>query len=236
MLPTLLWRCPLCATDDALEQIPRLFRGDLVRCRACRAEWRLRRVPGDDFYLRLIRGGPRPPRQVEDSGAPNLFGKTASAERSVAAWYDALKATVRLAPLHDPALALYPGETLYLASGPATLQAEESDPRFFPVPESATAGRADKRAMRGRMVGAGRLFLTDRRLAWQGDAATCDFPLVRLNSAYALLADGLVLMVELRLYTVRFLQESLIKWVTHIALIAPQVAAATGHRIATAHF
>lgn len=294
MLPTLLWRCPLCATNDALTQSPRPFRDDLVRCRACRAEWRLRRVPGDDFYLELTHvgddrgaawrlpagGGPQDtPSQVGDKPhTSNIRHRTSNIQHPVAAWYDAMKATVRLAPIHDPALALGPGETLYLASGPAILHAEEDDPRCFPAPApnssmrqaapgnarsgiaavrkppSGSAGhsldpkqpaeasspensprRIDKRAVRGRPVGAGRLFLTDRRLAWQGEAVACDFPLARLNSAYALLADGLVLMVELRLYTVRFLRESLLKWVTYIALVAPQVEAATGHRIATSH-
>jgi len=274
MIPTLLWRCPLCAADDALAQIPRLFRGDLVHCRACRAQWRLRRVPGDDFYLKLTRDGDRRdmalhlPTEGDRQSAPLQDG----AERSVAAWYDAMKATVRLAPIHDPALALHPGETLYLASGPAMLQAEEDDPRFFPAPApttsvsraeirvprsglEASAGHSldpkkpakasspedaphhmDKRAVRGRPVGAGRLFLTDRRLAWQGEPTAHDFPLARLNSAYALLTDGLVLLVEMRLYTVRFLRESLLKWVTFISLIAPQVEAATGHRIAVSNF
>lgn len=261
MIPTLLWRCPLCATDDALAQIVRPLRGDLVRCRACRAEWRLRRVPGDDFYLKLTRGGDgrdaalRLPARGDRQGAPLHVGD----EHSVATWYDAMKATVRLTPIHDPAFVLLPGETLFLASGPTELQAEETDPRFFPAPDSVAAnradkqdepvchrvtlsprhriaaGRADKREVQGRAVGGGRLFLTDRRLAWQGEAAACDFPLARLNSAYALLADGLVLMVEMRLVTVRFRRESLLKWVTYIALVAPQVAAATGHRIAMSH-
>jgi hypothetical protein len=56
MIPLLLWRCPLCATDDALEHQVRCFRADRVRCRRCRAEWRVRRVPGDNFYLKLVAG------------------------------------------------------------------------------------------------------------------------------------------------------------------------------------
>lgn len=237
MIPTLLWRCPLCATDDALEQVVRPLRRDLVRCRACRAEWRLRRVPGDDFYLKLTRGGDdrmalRPPAGRDHQGAPHHVGD----EHSVAAWYDAMKTTVRLIPRRDPAFSPLPGETLYLASGPAVWQAEATDPLFFPAAASAPAGQKDKREVQGRTVGTGRLFLTDRRLAWQSEAAACDFPLARLNSAYALLADGLVLMVEMRLYTVRFLSESLLKWATYIALVAPQVEATTGHRIATSHF
>jgi hypothetical protein len=226
MIPMLLWRCPLCATDDALEQIARLLRAERVRCRACGAEWRMRRVPGDTFYLRLIRAG-----QGTDAIARPALGN----ERSIAAWYDAMKATVSLTPIREPALTLLPGEILYLASGPVRLQAEETDPIFFPAPESPPVVRTAKREVRGKAVGEGRLFLTDGRLVWQGEAMYA-FPLVRLNSAYALTDDGLALMVEMRLYTVRFLRESLLKWVTHIALVARQVEAATGHRIATSHY
>ncbi len=223
MIPVLLWRCPLCASDDALEQITRPLRAERVRCHDCGAEWRLRRVPGDTFYLKLIRAG-------------QIAGASIGDERSIAAWYDAMKATVHLAPRHDPALALLSGETLYLASGRVQLYAEETDPLFFPVPESAPAARVAKQEVRGKLVGEGRLFLTDRRLVWQGGAADCAFPLARLNSVYALTDDGLALMVEMRLYTVRFLHESLLKWVMYFALVAHQVAAATGHRIVTSHY
>jgi hypothetical protein len=43
-------------------------------------------------------------------------------------------------------------------------------------------------------------------------------------------------MVEMRLYTVRFLEESVLKWVTYLAFVARQVQAETGHRITTSHF
>jgi hypothetical protein len=223
MIPMLLWRCPLCAADDALEQIARPLRTEQVCCHACGAEWRMRRVPGDTFYLKLIWAG---------QGASAPIGD----ERSIAAWYDAMKATVHLAPRHDPALALLPAETLYLASGPVRLYAEETDPRFFAVSETAPAARIAKQEVRGKLVGEGRLFLTDQRLVWRGGAADCAFPLARLNSVYALTDDGLALMVEMRLYTVRFLRESLLKWVMYFALTARQVEAATGHRIATSHY
>ncbi len=217
----LLWRCPLCATNDALVHVERRFRADRVYCRHCGAEWRLRRVPGDNFYLRLERGEGR-----AESGD----------ERSLTAWYDAMKATVRLEPLRDPAVALERGETLYLASGATELIAEESDPLFFPVPPGGGTTRRDKGEVGGRIAGRGRLFLTNRRLIWQSGGRSWSWPLARLNSAYAFVDYGVMFLIEMRLYMAHFLEESLLKWVTYLALVAPLVEAETGHRIVTSHF
>jgi hypothetical protein len=228
MIPILLWRCPLCATNDALIHVERRFRTDLVCCRRCQAEWRLRRVPGDNFYLKIVKGwnGVR---------ADNIRAQGRD-EQSVTAWYDAMKATLHLEPVHDPAVVLQPGELLYLASGPAELMAEETDSLFFPVPAGAQTTAANKQKVRGKMAGRGRLFLTDRRLIWQAGGQAHSWPLRRLNSAYAFLNYGVMFMVEMRLYTVHFLEESLLKWVTYVALVAPLVEAETGHRITTSHF
>jgi len=208
--------------NDALTQDSRLWQADRLRCRHCLAWWRVRRVPGDNFYLRLMSTGV--------SGAALAVGT----ERSIGEWYDAMKQTLRLLPLHDPALSLLPGEALYLASGPVRLQVEEGDPLFFPH-APAMAG-VDKRAVRAASAGQGRLFLTDRRLVWQGEGPPRVFPLVQLNSAYAVMDQGLALMVGMRLYMAHFLTESLLKWVTYLALVAGELAARTGRRIETSHF
>jgi hypothetical protein len=230
MIPTLLWRCPLCSTHDALVHVERRFRADRVYCRYCWAEWRLRRAPGDNFYLKLV-GQACPECSRRDGGLPQKHD-----ERSITAWYDLMKATLRLEPLQDPAVALEPGEMLYLASGPAELIAEEGDPLFFPDAPGADTNRLDKRKVGGKLAGRGRLLLTNRRLIWQDEGLTRSWPLARLNSAYAFLNYGVMFLVEMRLYTVHFLEESLLKWVTYVALVAPLVEAETGHRIATSNF
>ncbi|MBN1660182.1 MAG: hypothetical protein JXA93_17410 [Anaerolineae bacterium] len=224
MIEMLLWRCPVCERDDALGHEVRRWRADRVWCRACGAEWRLRRVPGDNYYLRLVMDRDSKRAATRD-------------ERSITAWYDALKATVRLAPVADPAVDLAAGESLYLASQAAELIAQEDDPLFFPATaRDGTPGDGSRQPARGRPAGRGRLFLTNRRLIWQGETHNASWPLARLNSAYAFLDHGVMLMVDMRLYTVHFLAESLLKWVTHIALVASQVEAETGHRIATSNF
>ena len=249
MIPLLLWRCPLCATNDALRHVERFLARDRVYCTRCQAEWCMRRVPGDNFYLKLI-------VPSDSASLRNVELFQPGTERSVTAWYDAMKETIRLEATHDPALPLSPGETLYLASGPATLEVEETDPLFFPraTPQESFASgaivtprgqgleqkrvpnRIDKRYVRGRNVGGGRLFLTNRRLVWQGDGSIGSFALDRLSSVYAVLDFGLMLLVEMRLYIISFEGESVLKWLTHVGLIAWQIEAQTGHRIETSHF
>jgi len=232
MIPMLLWRCPLCATDEALEQRRRPLRADLLRCAACGAQWRVRRVPGDDFYLKLV-------RSAEGAGT----------ERSLADWYAAMKRKVTLSPIHDDALPLEPGEALYLASRAAELEGEEGDPLLDPSPANPEGGparegaRRDKREVAGVVAGCGRLFLTNRRLAWrpthpvgQGGGEVISFSLQRLNSAYAMMDFGLALLVGTRLYAVYLPEESVLKWVHYLALAARQVEAETGHVISTSHY
>lgn len=223
MIPLLLWRCPLCAANDALLHTPRRLGGDLVRCTSCRAEWRLRRVPGDAFYLRLTTG-------VEGQRA----------EQPLSAWYDRMKATLQLLPIADSEFAPEAGETLWLASRAMELEVEEADPLFFP--QDAPSGRVDKSRVAGVRVGEGRLFLSDRRLVWQRRAAEgsgprlVSFPLTQVNSAFAMMDFCLGLLVGMRFYGVYPLQESILKWVAYLALVAPQVRAATGHTITTSHY
>jgi hypothetical protein len=227
MIPLLLWRCPLCAVNDAVVHTSRQFRPDLVRCTHCGAEWRMRRVPGDNFYLKLVKG-------TSGVGDERLLAPCGT---GLADWYAAMKRTVRLAPIHDSAALLQPGEVLYLASGPAQLQVEEDDPLFFPE-RGDELSTAEKREVGGVTVGRGRLFLTNRRLVWLGEVlpAVVSFPLTRVNSVYAMMDFGVVFLIEMRLYAVYFLEESLLKWVTYAALVARQVLAETGHRITTSHF
>ena len=219
MIPTLLWRCPLCETNDALVHLPRRFRRDLVQCRHCSAEWRVRRALGDDYYLEPVQSS-------------EVVGQ----ERPLREWYSDMKRTVGLVPIEAPEVSLQAGEMAYLVSGPVDLTAEANDPLFFPAPDSPAVVHLEKSKVRGVVVGRGTLVLTNQRLIWQGNGHTCSFSLENINSAHTLLDYGVAFMAGMRLYIASFLEESVLKWITYLSLVAHQVEAETGHRIATSHF
>jgi hypothetical protein len=222
VIPTLLWRCPICGVNDALVHTRRLIGAERVDCNFCGARWRVRRVPGDNFYLKLVAGGAQC-IEVDE-------------EMSITAWYDLMKASLQLIPVDDHELGLPNGEFLYLASGSIEMQAEADDPAFFPAKSDSQSPQMDKAAINPGSLGQGRLYLTDRRLIWGANSGLVSFPLERLNSAYAVVDFGLALMVMTRLYVVHFLEESPLKWVTYLAQVAHQAEAVSGHRIVTSHF
>lgn len=224
MIPMLLWRCPICQTHDALTHLARRFRADRVTCAHCDAAWRVRRVLGDNYYLKRI-----------DSSTGE------EDERSITAWYDAMKQGLALAPVADAEMAPEPDERLYLASAEIELYVEETDPLFFPDGQGRL-DKVEKRQVTGASVGTGRLFLTDRRVVWQaarspdGERDPVSFPLQRVSSAYAMMDFGIALMVGMRLYAAYLRQESPLKWVSYLGLVADQVRTETGHQIATSHY
>ncbi|MCX6915769.1 MAG: hypothetical protein NT167_22445 [Verrucomicrobia bacterium] len=227
MITDLLWRCPLCATNDALMQQRRLFRPPQLRCRHCGTTWQVRRVIGDDYWLKVIAS----PATQEQVGRG----------RPLAQWYARLKETVALAPIEatsvpsHPAVTLGDGERLYLASRTVRLAAEAGDPLFFGGADTDTPH--DRKEMGSARVGQGRLLLTNQRLMWQGvDGRQVDFALDKLNSAYATFNVALVLLYGMRLYSVRFTQESLLKWITYFAYVAKEIKAASGHLITTSNY
>lgn len=212
MIPDLLWRCPLCAANDALVHRRAWLRAETVSCTVCGARWRVRRAVGDDFYLRLTQPG--------SSQNQCLIGE----ERRLAAWYHLMKQSLHLEPVSDENLpiALFDGESLYLASGEAEL---------WGVPSQGGARGFFEPVYLDR----GRLFLTNARLVWQGDTQQADYPLRHVNGVYAIINFNLALVVGQQMYQVLFARESPLKWVSYAARLALRVQAESGHLLRTSH-
>ena len=244
MIPDLLWRCPLCAVNDALRHSQRWLQPEEVDCTACGAKWRVRREVGDNYYLKITRSG-----KLKATFPPGF-------EQSITAWYDLMKQTVHLEALPEPPELLEAGEKLYLASGPASLWSEaqpdlsKAEPLHPAIEENTSLSGANLPVTEaeGGRVGMGRLFLTNQRLIWQqtsavrnppassADPRTLNFPLRQVDGVYTILNLGLSLVAGMQLYTLRFANESPLKWVTYVALLAPQVQVESGHCIRTSHY
>jgi len=237
VIPALLWRCPLCAAQDALVQRRLFLRPDRLDCPHCAARWRVRRLPGDDFYLRLDRPSVRHPMPAGE-------------ERPLAAWYDMMKTGLRLDAITHPKIPLQPGEDLYLASRSAELWIAADDPMAADRPIGRDAPARDLYGLPVKtrlasdlssenpvlLAGIGQVFLTSRRLAWQSESCRQDFPLDLLQGGYAIVNLGLAVVSGMRLVFFRFQHESPLKWVSYLSLAAVQVQAETGRPIVTSHW
>lgn len=201
MVPTLLWRCPLCQTHDALVQKPRWFRPDLVRCTACGTIWELIRIVGGrDYRMRIVQG-----REV-------------GLERPLAEWYDLVKADLTLEAIVDPSLDLEPGEALYLKSKAVELVALRDDPLFegFFVRKGKPSLTSHAHPPMLERLGVGMLLLTDQRLILRIRGKFYSLWLKSLGAVWLERDRFLVVRVGEQFYLFRFLEESLLKWLTYL--------------------
>jgi len=222
MIPTLLWQCPLCHTDDALAHKVYWLRRDEVRCTRCGTVWVVQRVIGSDYLLTVTQG------------TPEQIGW----QQPLAAWYDLMKAGLKLSPKEPSPLNLEPGEEIYMQSRGARLFAEE-DSRLFQQ-WSETEAPAQKDGAIGlsfmRPWDRGRLILSSERLIWLGERGTLHFQLGRVNSVHTEVTWYLGLLYGLCLYKFRFDEESILKWLTYIALAAKRIDEVYHHRITTSNY
>jgi hypothetical protein len=226
MLNKLLWRCPICKTNDSIVCRKRFLRPDLVTCPACGSAWLLLRVKGGtDFRFRAIAGPQR------------------GADRPLAAWYDAMREGFALTALTDAAAPLAPGEVLYLKGHAEGTRVLRMDPRFQAViarlpppaeppppgvPPMAEIGEAD-------------VSLTDRRLIVRLGSAgmageVIGLPLATLRSVQVLIDRYLILRHERRLVEMfEFVAESPLKWQVYLDHALRPIAEAGGVRIHMAY-
>ncbi|MFN2302551.1 MAG: lysophospholipid acyltransferase family protein, partial [Anaerolineales bacterium] len=93
-----LWRCPVCGTNDALIHKRPLLRSQSVVCQACNTTWKVSRVIGKDFRL------------VVDEGPSDLVGLN----MALSTWYDQIRQNFKPTPTSIPGIDLAPNEEVYL--------------------------------------------------------------------------------------------------------------------------
>jgi hypothetical protein len=215
----LLWRCPICKTDEALTHLKRRFHPDLVECTACKAGWELSRVVGGpDFRLRLTNG------------------EGAIKDLPLAAWYDQMMADLSLEPITHPAWSKTEisrsDETLYLFSRIQVGLASSEDPIFEdekapPPPPEGTPLPAGMRPL-----GPGQLFFTSQRLVCAFiNGLILDFPWAELRSADTLMDIVFNVSFENGGYGFVPAEQSVLKLLAYARLIAEKVEAESGRTI-----
>jgi hypothetical protein len=245
VIQDLLWRCPLCSTNDALRQVKRLFSSQAVNCSHCGGKWLMRRKVGDDYYLRLVKVG--------HNGSSHPSG----VEFSVADWYGLMKQTVHLQALPDAQGLLEVDEILYLLSKPTFFWMEShqdhSETKHLRsifehgniLPET---NLKDCTKSKSSPAETGRFFLTNQRFIWQrvpdksdpwnfsSDSDIFSLPLNEVNGVYLLLNYGLTIVEGMKVYYLRFTNESPLKWITYVDMVSRQLNSLRGHPIHTSHY
>jgi hypothetical protein len=214
MIPKLLWRCPLCLTHDALHQKIGWFKEDQLECSHCQAHWTVRRVKGDDYYLTLDSPGRSPSSEpfVKEEEIP------------LSAWYGRMKVNFKPQPLSERSPFLKEEESLYLKGKSVKLYTQEDNPDFF---HKVKKSEEVKKLVYPFMckVGKGELLLTDQRLVWSKVDKTYSFWFSDLDSVYIEASHNLGLASGIRIYKFKLkLNDSYLKWLTHVAHLAPHTA------------
>jgi hypothetical protein len=137
-----------------------------------------------------------------------------------------MKAGLKLTAIHDPATDLERGEVLWVKSKRAKLLQE------VPVSQE-TSGFY----FYNKKLGKGHLFLTSERLIWKGSEMLQTFWLRKLQAAWTVMDRRLVIQYEnAEVYKFRFLDESILKWLTYIGLVAQRIEKDYGHKISLSYY
>jgi hypothetical protein len=222
MMTMLLWRCPVCGTDDALDYRVRWFRPDHLHCSHCGALWEVRRVIGEDYRLRVVAGDTAP----------------VGLELPLAEWYDRMKEGFRLEPLAVQLSQLGSDEVLYLQGVDVPLIVRTGNPLLtgWEGRQAPTGPLPQELAPQWDTVGVGRLLFTNQRLIWAGDQAACDFWWNQVNAVFTWFVEIFGIMYGTTTYRFEIPGQSILKWLTYSGFLAQDIEAATGRSITVSHY
>jgi len=214
----LLWRCPVCQTDDALF-VGKMRRGvKPVRCGTCGTQWELRRVLGKDFRMRVT------------AGPVGIVGL----DMPLCAWYDEAIADLDPVAMKVEGLALQDGEEVYLEAPSARLRASQPNPlsdswAHEEAPAARPAGQPPLADW--PVIGAGRLLLTNQRLAWLGGPGQVNFKWGPTTSISLWLFNTLGVVYGTAPYRFELGGEVGLKWLAYAAVCAKRVPRALKYEL-----
>jgi hypothetical protein len=220
----LLWRCPICRTNDALLHRRRLLQREGLRCLACGTAWEVRRIPEHDFRLEVT------------EGAPDLIGL----EMALTAWYDHMKRDFEPNPIPTQSVSLLPGEHVVLVASDTGMMPHQPSPLFgeaWSGPEAPLDQESDSPHLgEWDTIGTGRLILTDQRMVWQGADRELHFHWSRVTAVYLWLRNTLGLLYGTARYRIKLGREVGLKWLTYAGTLAQRAERDTGYPLTLSPF
>jgi hypothetical protein len=218
-----LWRCPVCSTDDALHHERPLFGAQSIRCRACETHWHVDRVVGKDFRLEVV------------EGPTDLVGL----DMALSTWYDEMKGNFLPSPIRVSGVDLLPDEEVYLRASGVSLSPHRPNALFGgwngrEPPETQPRGRSQLADWPS--IGKGRLLVTNQRLLWQGPERELDFKWSSVKAVSLWILNTLGIRYGTAPYRFSLDQEVGLKWLTYAGTMAKQAAEREGRKITTSAF
>jgi hypothetical protein len=218
-----LWRCPVCGTDDALIHERPWFGPQRVGCQACETAWEVDRVVGKDFRLEIM------------EGPADLVGLN----MALSTWYDEMKRNFEPSSIPVSGVDLAPDEEVYLEASDVALSPHRPNVLF-----DGWTGREPPQTQppeRPQLadwpsVGKGRLLLTSHRLLWQGPQGELDFKWSSVRAVYIWLLNTLGIRYGTAPYRFSLSQEVGLKWLTYAGTMALEAAEREGHKVTTSAF
>lgn len=220
----LLWRCPVCHSEDALIHSRPVFGRQSVQCQSCNTHWSVSRKPGRDIRLRVTE-------------CPLEF---AGLEMALSAWYDEIRCDLSPEPISSGDLELGPGEHPLLSASAISL-ASRPLVSSIETPGVTTPQRTGVEPVRAELAdwdahGDGRLMLTTDRLIWRSANSRVDIWWHDVSLITLWLWGSLTAVCRRTAYRFELGQENGLKWLAYCRVQAQQMAARTGRKITVSPF
>jgi len=219
----LLWRCPVCHTNDALIHRRPLFRSQTVYCQACDTVWELRSLVGNDLRMQVVKG------------APELIGL----DMPLSTWFEKMKIGFQPTPIPTTGVDLIPGEEVYLELADVPLEPHKPSVLF----ESGNEREAPKSQPPAQQIagdwdsiGEGRLLMTSHRLLWKSPQRELDFYWSSISSVHNFALNTLGIGYVSARYRFPLQGEVGLKWLTYAGTLAQRAAEQNGHKVVVAPY
>lgn len=214
----LLWRCPVCKTNDALVHHESWFRKSTVFCQSCRTKWILIRTPGHDF------------RMVVVEGDPDLIGL----EMPLSVWYEKMKEDFKPEPIRFNDPFLKEGEQVYLHNDNISLLVHSpsylmDDWQDGEAP--ATKPRGGPKYGKWEKTGKGRILVTGQRLVWLNQGRELYFNWSLVTAVVLWPPNTVGLNYGSARYQFPMGTEPGLKWLTYLGAFVKNTADKDGHEV-----